>query len=238
MRTFYSVLFAFLFAATCLAQDQASTNSPESTQMANRFAPGAQLRVELDKSIDAKKAKSGDPVVAKMMDEIMAGDKVVAPRGAKVMGHLVEATSHQGDTPSTLGIAFDKMILPDGKEIPLDATIQAISRPEINTNFGQPGSMGGNGNSGGMNSGNTMGRPLPGMGAPPATGNPNGGNPNSPPTDAAPQTVNGQLTPTSQGVVNMSGVSLGTGTKGNSLLTSEKHNVKLDSGTEMVLHTR
>lgn len=255
--TLYSMLAAALLIGTCLAQSTAPTSAPadstaDQPRTETRFAPGVQLRVELDKSVDAKKAKPGDAVVVKMMDELMADDKVMAPRGAKITGHLVEVTAHQGDAPSTLGIAFDKIVLPDGKEVPLDATIQAIARPEMNYGFGQPGAMGGNGNPGygSIGGNNPMGRmgvpPAPGVSPAPGnpnsgnpnSGNPNSGNPSNVPGDPAPQTINGQLTPSSQGVINMSGVTLSTGNAGNSVLTSEKHNVKLDSGTQMVLHTR
>jgi hypothetical protein len=40
-----------------------------------------------------------------------------------------------------------------------------------------------------------------------------------------------------QGAVGMSGVSLNTGTAQDSILTSEKHNIKLESGMQMILRT-
>jgi hypothetical protein len=244
MKIFWMVwLLITLLGGVSMAQSS-TANPPDEPRAETRFAPDVQLRVELDKSVDAKKAKPGDPVVARMMDELMAGDKVMAPRGAKVIGHLIEATPHQGEMPSTLGIAFDKMVLPDGKEVPLEATIQAVGRPEEVSAFGQNGPVGGNGGPGyggmgGIGGNNPMGRTSPGMSAPPAPGvSPAPGNPNNGPTDGASQTVNGQLTPNSQGVINMSGVSLSTGSTGDSVLSSQKHNIKLDSGTQMVLHTK
>jgi len=53
-----------------------------------------------------------------------------------------------------------------------------------------------------------------------------------PASDAA---INGRLTPNAKGVVGISGLSLSTGSAQDSLLTSQKHNVKLDSGTQMIL---
>ncbi len=206
-----------------------------------QFAPGVQLRLELDRTIDAKKAKVGDPVEAKMMDELMAGDQVVAPRGAKVIGHLAEATAHDKDTPSTLGIVFDKMVMPNNTEVPLSGSIQAIGKPET-SNFGQnQNAMGGPGSNPPMAGGpgsRMGGTPQGGIGNPPsgAPGNPRG-NGNGP-TDGIPDTVNGQLTPNSQGVIGMSGVTLSAGSSGDSVLTSQKHNVKLDSGTQIVVRTR
>ena len=143
------------------------------------------MRLELDKSIDAKKAKAGDPLVAKMMDELMAGDQVVAPQGAKVFGHVAEVSAHQGDTPSTLGITFDKIVLKN-MDVPLSAAIQAIGRPEMN-NFGQNPSMGGINPGGNMpsTSGPSSGRMSPGMGSP-AGAPQNPGAPGSPDADPLP----------------------------------------------------
>jgi hypothetical protein len=43
------------------------------------------------------------------------------------------------------------------------------------------------------------------------------------------------LPPNAQGVIGISGMSLSTGAAEDSLLSSQKHNVKLDSGTQMIL---
>src|SRR6185437_13846064 len=53
------------------------------------FSPGSVLPVELDKSVDAKKAKPGDPVVAKVDQDLLSNGKIVIPRNSKVMGHVV-----------------------------------------------------------------------------------------------------------------------------------------------------
>jgi hypothetical protein len=235
-------LLAGFSTAQASPQTQADTPGPNDTVTTKTaFAAGTLLRLELDKSIDAKKAKVGDPVVMKMMDELMAGDEVVAPRGAKVLGHVAEVAAHQGDTPSTLGIAFDK-ILVKNEEVPLKGAIQAIGNPQTN-NFGQNSPMGGLG-PGGINQGSNIpssagtmgGRTSPGMGTP--SGAPqNPGVPENPSSNPQPPSVNGQLTTSSQGVVGMWGVSLAAGSAGDSVLTSQKHNVKLDSGTQIILRT-
>jgi hypothetical protein len=43
---------------------------------------------------------------------------------------------------------------------------------------------------------------------------------------------------TAQGVVGMSGVELGTGSAQEPLLTSKKHNVKIENGMQMILRTQ
>jgi hypothetical protein len=231
-RLLVSVLTTAFLTTISLAQSPPSTES-QNTGM--RLAPGTVIRVELAKTIDAKKAKVGDEVIAKTMDDFRSDkNEVLTPRGSKIVGHVAEVSPHEHDSTSTLGIVFDKMIMKNGTEIPLKASIQAIGWPQSNTAAANQPS-GGSGYPGGSapstgNAGNSPGMAGRGGTVP---GNANGAPPTPEGTDAT--GGYGQLTPTSQGVVGMSGVSLSTGTAQDSLLSSAKHNVKLDSGTQMIL---
>ncbi|HXZ32252.1 MAG TPA: hypothetical protein VEH30_08220 [Terriglobales bacterium] len=235
-KAFCLVLTLALISATSPAQNssqqQNTVNQPTPSNAA--FAAGTQFRAELDKTLDAKKLKPGDPVHAKTMDELKSGTEVIAPRGAKIVGHVVAANPHEKDAPSRLEIAFDKLQLGNGSEIPLKATIQALAKPLNNVppgpdNMSTP--MGGSApmgtNRGGMQPG-TMGQPAslpnPGtMGSPGSTPTPN---PSS------------EISLNAQGVQDISGLSLSAGPSADSVLTSEKHNVKLDSGTQMILRVQ
>jgi hypothetical protein len=244
MKGLCIVITATLLAGICLAQipDPQSKESPQQSEASQavasneRFAPGVTFRAELEKTIDAKKADPGDAVFAKTMDELKSGTQVIAPRGARIVGHVVAAAPHEKNSPSRLEIAFDKLELGNGSDIPIKAIIQALAKPVIYApmgpdNMGQPmaGStpMAAGGRSGGMIPG-TMGQPSQApnpasMGN--AGGTPSQSNPSSIASDA-------------QGVVGMSGVSLSAGPTQGSVLTSEKHNVKLESGTQMVLRVQ
>jgi hypothetical protein len=237
MKAFYFVLVAVLFSGISLAQNsspqQSGTNQPGAAGSA--FAPGTELRAELDKTVDAKKVKPGDPVHAKTMDELKSGTEVVAPRGARIIGHVVAANPHEKDTPSRLEIAFDKLELGNGSEVPMKATIQAVARPVNNIptgadNMGQP--MGGS-----VPTGVGRGGMQPGGMAQPA-GLPNPGNMGNPGATPSQNPPSGGIALNAQGVQGMSGVSLSPGPAQDSVLTSEKHNVKLDSGTQMILRVQ
>ena len=239
MKSFLKVaLISVCLTGISLAQIPVQPNAESPIQnTAVRFAPGTAIRVELAKSVDAKKAKVGDEVIAKTMDDFLSDkNEMLAPRGSQIVGHVAEVTPHQGNSPSTLGIAFDKMVLKSGTELPLKASIQAIGPPESNATFNEP--MGGQAAPGGMPSMSSPGR-GPGGIAPNSGGSmPGNANPTATPipdTNSAP-TRNGPLSPNAQGVVGMSGLSLSTGAAQDSLLTSPKHNVKLDGGTQMILH--
>jgi hypothetical protein len=235
-----SVLTAALLTGVPLAQTpvQASGGSASQNTLV-RFAPGTIIRVELAKSVDAKKAKVGDEVMAKTMDDFLSDkNDVLAPKGSKVFAHVAEVSPRLGESASTLGIVFDRMVLKNGTDVPLKASIQAIGRPESNTStgavyepMGEPGGAGMSRMPAAGRGGYGAPAPNPGTSTPGSVSTTGTAGPDS---DSAPA-INGQLTPKAQGVVGMSGVSLSTGAAQDSLLSSQKHNVKLDSGTQMVL---
>lgn len=232
-----ALISAALLAGSALAQTPAqptASAAPASTKI--QFAPGTIIRIELAKSIDAKKAKAGDEVVGKTMDDFLSDhEDVLAPKGSKVLAHVTEATPHQGDSASTLGIAFDRMVLKDGADVPLKAAIQAIGPPESTVAVG--GDPMGGGSASGMPSTPSGGRGASGGMAPMSGGS--SANPGATTQDSgypAPRAaINGRLTPSAQGVVGISGLSLSAGSAGLSQLTAQKRNVKLDGGTQMIL---
>jgi hypothetical protein len=231
-------LISVLLTGASLAQNPVQPNAESPLQgAAVRFSPGTPIRVELAKSVDAKKAKVGDEVIAKTMDDFLSDkNEVLALKGSQVVAHVAEVSPHEGKSASTLGIAFDKMVLKSGTEVPLKASIQAIGPPESNVTFNEP--MGGQAASGGMPSMSSPGRGAYGGTAPNPGGSlPGNANPTAatiPDTSSGPA-INGRLTPTVEGVIGISGLSLSRGAAQDSLLTSPKHNVKLDSGTQMIL---
>lgn len=217
-------------------QSTAVNSASPSPQTSTRFAPGTTLRVELEKTLDAKKAKTGDEVTAKTMDELMSHNTVAAPKGLRVIGHIVAAAPHQGETPSTLTIAFDRIIWKDGSEIPLSASIQAIGKPESYVNAGGDSTGGGGYPQSGQQQPGGVGRGgmSPSGGMPSGGAYPSGGNTGG--TSGEPSShMSGQLPINAQGVVGMSGVTLTSGSNHESVVSEQKHNVKLDSGTQMVL---
>ena len=217
--------------------DQPATSAPPGASLSqvSRFAPGTKLRVELDKTIDAKKAKPGDPILAKTMDDLESGGKVVAPRGLQIVGHVVAASPHEKGSPSRLEIAFDKLDLEHGAEVPLKATVQALAKPVSNApmateDTGPPtsGVPMGPSNRGGTGQGSG------GMGQ--AGSAPNAGtmgNPAGAPSGAS--LPSGKISLNAEGVLGMPELSLAAGPAQDAILTSEKHSVKLETGTQMIL---
>jgi hypothetical protein len=230
MKKIFSIVFPLLFAVSVFAQAAPQAPNAAANQTPTKFSPGSLLPVELSKTVDAKKVHSGDPVQGKIPHDLSSNGKVIIPQDAKVMGHIAEAKpSTHDDKNSTLGIVFDKIALKDGSEIPLTAEIQAVGAPISNaapmaetapppqenpTGSNQASPMGGTQNT----------SPMPGQ--PPQASSLPAGLSNPP------------LTASSQGVVGLSGYSLSQGSMQDSVITSQEHNVKLESGTQILLKTK
>ena len=94
------------------------------------LSSGTTLQAELTKSIDAKKAKPGDEVTAKLTQDVKARGKVVLHKGTKLVGHVTEAQAKSKEnSESKLGMAFDKAVLKGGEEMAFNGVIQALGGP-------------------------------------------------------------------------------------------------------------
>lgn len=233
------LLVALVAGGVCLAQNP-SDQSPAAGSQGVTAASGHQtMAIELSKSLDAKKLKQGDPVRAKITSVFRLSDGKAVPIGSSVQGHVTQVATHsKGEVQSSLGLAFDNIVLKDGTQVPLSATIQAVSAPPEwpisnpangNRGMGQPPVMG-------------PGTPTSPSGAPypGGAGNPSGGYPA--PQSPYPQHPSGQpdttnsptLGPQSTGVFGMRYVTL----QPNSVLTSTDKDLKLDAGTSMILRVQ
>ena len=262
-KILFAVVAVALLTGVSLAQGTAasqtnataSQNSSASTAQASdsgQIAAGTTIRAELAKSVDAKKAKQGDEVVAKTTEDVKSNGQVVIPKGSKIFGHVAEAKAREkGESESTLGIAFDKAIVKGGREIPLNATIQALAASQSNVAAsnepliepGAPGNSSGNMAPGRAGNGGMIGGAAQTAGAAAGTATNAAGNVGA----AAGSTVgnttaaagsNARLSASSQGVAGLPGLSLSAAAANNtqaSVISSQNKNVKLDSGTQMLL---
>ena len=93
-------------SASTKASGNAGANGANAS---SSLSSGTNLQAELTKSLDAKKAKVGDEVTAKVTQDVKSNGQVVVRKGSKLIGHVTEAKARsQGDQESRLGIAFDR----------------------------------------------------------------------------------------------------------------------------------
>ncbi len=229
-------------------QSAPTTQSPATSQPASqpasgtpRIAPGSVIPVQLTKSVDAKKAKTGDEIEAKVTQDLKAGNgEVIVPKDTKVVGHVTEAQARTKEQKSSqVGIAFDHAVMKNGGDVALPMSIQAIIAPpgsnsDNKTNAGgeQPtsGPYGGR-----ASSGNSGGRST-GAGAPSQAPNPAAGG-DYPSSGQTGTNARQPITGNTQGVVGIADLKLSAAanTAQGSVISSEKNNVKLESGTLMLL---
>lgn len=221
---------------------QAQQSSPQAPSGAPRIAPGSVIPVQLTKTIDAKKAKSGDPVEAKVTQDLKTGNgDILVPKDTKVIGRVTEAQARTKDQKgSQVGIAFDHAVMKNG-DVPLPMSIQAV--------ISQTAMSGGNDNAASGGSAPAASAPSSG-GVAPSTGSRAGTGAGSMPSETpssssqvrppSAENTGGntpQITGKTEGVVGISNLTLSTSPQNGqgSVLSSEKNNVKLESGTLMLL---
>lgn len=217
-----------------------TTQSPTSPAGSPRIAPGSVIPVQLTKSIDAKKVKSGDPVEAKVTQDMKTGSgEVIVPKDTKVVGHVTEAQPRSKEQKeSQVGIAFDHAVMKNGGEMPMPMSIQAIIAPAALNPDASAGAPQSGPSAGGTSPGNTSGRSAgmsPGTPSPSMSGGSGSGG--QLPTNAQTADAHPPITGNTKGVVGISDMQLSAvadKTQG-SIVSSEKNNVKLDSGTLMFL---
>lgn len=242
---------------------QANTNAnaganASANNSAARLSSGTTMQTELTKSLDARKLKAGDEVTAKVTQDVKSDGKVVVPKGSKLIGHVTEASARaNGNSESRLGIAFDRAVLRSGQEVALGAVVQALAPPvevagsamtqetagmtrSAPAGGGGSRSSSGGGLLGGTTSavGGTVGAVSNTAGSVAgSTTSAVGGTVNS----AAGVAANGALTNSSSGVIGLQGLNLSSATSGSaqaSVISSTTQNVKLDSGTQMLLQVQ
>jgi hypothetical protein len=249
-RTLLSRLAVVVIATVAAAQStpapssatQQGSSPPQGSateaQSSNQFPAGTIIPAELSKSVDSKKAKVGDKIEAKVPADLLSHGKIVIPKNTKIIGHVTEAKAHSKESPDAMvGIAFDRISMKDGREVPIQAAVQAIARPlqsaalstgAANDSTGMPSggtpTYGGGGGMGGA-------RPPERVASYPG-GTSTGTDPSLPQSGTI-----APLGPTSQGVVGMKGLSLKASGQA-SVISSETDNVHLDSGTQLMLRTQ
>jgi hypothetical protein len=272
-RTLTLLVAAFFCGTALLAQEPASPTAQPATPSTNtqaapstsagptsagsttRIAPGSVIPVQLTKTVDAKKAKTGDEVVAKVTEDLKnTSGAVIVPKDTEVVGHVTEAQRRDKDQKeSELAIAFDKAVMKNGETMQMPMSIQAvIAAPSQNANQNGQNSAPASGYPGGaMPGGGSTSPGMPGQSAGSPQGSSQGsmgGNaqmPSAPsePSDAKSNGTNSashaqpKITGDTKGVVGISDLSLSptADAQQGSILTSEKNNVKLEGGTFMLL---
>ena len=235
-----------------------TATSANAGQSSASLSNGTAVNATLSQPVDAKKNKPGDQVIAKTTQATKSEGNVVIPKGSKLIGHVTECRQRsKEEKESALGIMFDKAILKNGEEIPLNVAIRALASAQTaaTSSVGGDdlsaggGAMGAAHSSGGGALGGVRSTAGAAAGAVTNTAASAGGVAGG----AVGSTMNaagaargavgglntaGQLTSNSQGVFGLEGLNLNAAASNStqgSLITSTSRNVHLDSGTQLLL---
>jgi hypothetical protein len=250
-----AVVATLLNAASACAQSAASKpssdNSPAQSMAADLL--GTDMVAELSHSVSAKKAKPGDLVKAALTQDVLAHGRIIIRRGSKLMGHITETKVRtKDDQESRLGMVFDKALLKGGQEIDFTAAIQALAPAVQVSSVDQPDQMPP------PLTGNTINQPgnLQPVGGTASRGTMSGSNTSTKPTNTASAatqsaqidqaasstassgsgSTHGLMGGGARGVFGLPGLQLtAAGPEHATIITSSRQNVKLESGTQLVI---
>jgi hypothetical protein len=118
MKRFGTVLFVMLLAtAWCYGQNAEPTGH-------------GSFPAKVTKTLDSSKLKEGDTVDLETGGSFKLPDGTLVPKGSKIVGHVVAAKARsKGDSDSQLTLAFDKVEIVNGKQLPIKGTVQAVFPP-------------------------------------------------------------------------------------------------------------
>lgn len=111
-----------------------------STPSAPRPAPvstvtvpaGTELALSLSTALSSKSTKSGDPVRAMLTSDVRVDGRTAIASGTTVAGSVVKVVSGSdkiGGTP-TLVVAFDRIELPGGKDVPITGELTSRGKSD------------------------------------------------------------------------------------------------------------
>lgn len=213
----------------------------DKTPVTAPLSVGTPFNATLTSDLDTRKARTGDPVTAEVAEDVKYERSVVFPRGTKIVGHVVRASSSI-ETPlgeSALFVQFDNALLRDGEKVVLNAGIQALALNSVT-----PGTEGDAGEPEGL----PGAVPAGALGVTSSTDsvvlaatqdNPRVHLPADIPTKPVGELdSNGLFTPESQGVWGRPDLKLYTptsdGSRGTVMLSSQK-NIHLEKGARLLL---
>jgi hypothetical protein len=182
----------------------------------------------LVKALDTKKLKAGDTVACQTTAALHSRSGLLVPTGTKVIGHVTQAEARsKGGSDSSLAIVFDKLQMSTGKTLPMKGVIQAVG-PSLGSNEVATTATGGLGMGGGGMGGRGGTAANTATVAPPsnAVAGPNSGVHPLNPSGTIPI-----LNAESQGVLGIKNLEMGK----DSLLTSTNRELKLDTGTQIMI---
>jgi type IV secretory pathway VirB10-like protein len=93
---------------------------------------GTQLAIELSSDLSSKTAKVGESFEGRVVSDVLVGDRIAVPAGARVVGTVSEVISGSNSIGAVplLALRVDRLELADGRTIPIRGELQQLGQSE------------------------------------------------------------------------------------------------------------
>ncbi|MFC1807935.1 hypothetical protein ACFL0T_06170 [Candidatus Omnitrophota bacterium] len=116
----------------CLAGCSPFYDPIKETDTAFEIASGTNMNLILQTPLTSNKNQRGDQFITQLKNDLKDKDKIILPKGSEVRG-LVKRVSRYakfGDRAGML-LIFDQLVLPDGKKLPMSASLDTDKGYEV-----------------------------------------------------------------------------------------------------------
>jgi uncharacterized coiled-coil protein SlyX len=123
-----SLIVVMMFVSSLFAQSKATA------PLVNTSPPVSTLIAVLTSSLESRSATAGQEFTLKTLSDVVVDGQLVIPKGSRVLGHVTEAVTKGKDQPqSELWLVVEKAVRRDGSEVPLQGIIAAVAAPQNNS---------------------------------------------------------------------------------------------------------
>lgn len=147
---------ALVMVSSMTMAARGATMNPPNAAQPQAAAPSGQpalqmvmAQAELKDSINAKKAKQGEAVRARIKDNVKLSNGDELAKDTILEGHVDQVQASENKSDSTVVVTFDKALVRGGEELPIKATLLAIWEPQEGVSGGMAPSASMPGGSGG-----------------------------------------------------------------------------------------
>ena len=137
-RLMFATSLIVLLVASAAAQETETAgraaNQPGGRKQAKQIylQSGTQLSAQLDGTLDVHRAKAGDRVALKTLDDVKQDGKVVIRKGSRLIGHVTEVQPQtNGSAESRIGLVFDRL-RSGSNEIAIAASVLSVTSSHPN----------------------------------------------------------------------------------------------------------
>jgi hypothetical protein len=116
--------------------DQGGTGLFSSEPVVKQVPAGTPLAVRFLDTLSSHQSQPGARFATEVADPVVVDGVVAIPAGARVVGAVVEARAPRIGGRARLALSFDRLELPGGRELPIEAALARLGRSEAGKDAG------------------------------------------------------------------------------------------------------